>query len=111
MQAYDGAMAEDFRLLSIPETLEFWRRMRGCAKHIVNEVPPHEKTDPTRAVLVEWTECKDPSPLRFYRIEGGGHSLPSFAPLSGGERRRHGGRSQTIETAEELWKIFSATRL
>jgi poly(3-hydroxybutyrate) depolymerase len=58
---------------------------------------------------VEWTECKEASPQRFYRIEGGGHSLPSFAPLSEGERRRHGGRSQAIETAEELWKFFHAS--
>jgi poly(3-hydroxybutyrate) depolymerase len=56
--------------------------------------------------LVEWTECKDPSPQRFYRIEGGGHSLPSFAPLSDREKRPHAGRSQTIETAEELWSFF-----
>jgi hypothetical protein len=47
--------------------------------------------------------------MRFFRIEGGGHSLPSFAPLPNGERRRHGGRSQAIETAEDLWKFFRAS--
>jgi polyhydroxybutyrate depolymerase len=106
VQAYDGAMAPTFRLLSVPESLEYWRRLRGCQSRKLSEPPRHEPTDPTAAVLVEWTECKDPSPQRFYRIEGGGHFLPSFAPLSGREKRRHGGRSQTIETAEELWSFF-----
>jgi polyhydroxybutyrate depolymerase len=108
-QAYDGAMAPTFRLLSVPESLEFWRRLRGCAGFNPKEVPQRERADPTRAVLVEWTECKDPSPQRFYRIEGGGHSLPSFAPLSDREKQRHGGRSQAIETAEELWTFFRAS--
>jgi len=106
MQAYDGALTPELRLLSVPETLEFWRRLRGCTGRKVTEVPGHEPADPTAAMLVEWTECKDASPQRFFRIEGGGHSLPSFAPLSKGERRPHGGRSQAIETAEELWRFF-----
>jgi polyhydroxybutyrate depolymerase len=106
IQAYDGAMAPNFRLLSVPESLEFWRQLRGCGTWNVTELPAHEPRDPTLAVLVEWTTCKDPSPQRFYRIEGAGHSLPSFTPLSDREKRRHGGRSQTIETAEELWSFF-----
>jgi polyhydroxybutyrate depolymerase len=106
MQAYDGALAPEFRLMSIPETLEFWRRLRGCASKSAKVIPRHDSADPTRAVIVEWTECKDTSPQWFYRIEGGGHSLPSFAAVPEGERRRHGGRSQAIETAEVLWQFF-----
>lgn len=106
-QAYDGAMAPGFRLLSIPETIEFWRRLRGCTGLNSTPLPSHERQDPTAAVLVEWTGCKDPSPQRYFRIEGGGHRLPSFAPFGEHEqRRRHGGRSQAIETAEELWSFF-----
>jgi polyhydroxybutyrate depolymerase len=108
-QAYDGGLAPEFRLMSVPETLEFWRRLRGCRSQKQTQLVPHEPNDPTAAVLVEWTECSDPSPMRFFRIEGGGHSLPSFSPLPNGESRRHGGRSQAIETAEELWKFFRAS--
>jgi polyhydroxybutyrate depolymerase len=108
-QDYDGAMGSVFRLLSIPESLEFWRRLRGCLKQTTNPVPPHDRADLTAAVLVEWSECRDPSPQRFFRIEGGGHSLPSFRPFDERERRRHGGRSQAIETAEEVWAFFHAS--
>jgi polyhydroxybutyrate depolymerase len=109
VQAYDGTMAPNFRLLSVPESLEFWRRLRGCRGLELYDVPPHEPLDPTAAVLVAWNDCRDPSPQRFYRIEGGGHSLPSFRPLTDREKRRHGGRSQTIETAEALWSFFRAS--
>jgi poly(3-hydroxybutyrate) depolymerase len=74
-------------------------------------IPPHEPEDPTAAVRVDWTRCLDGSPQRFWRIEGGGHSLPSFAPLPEHERqRRHGGRSQAIETADEVWAFFAASQ-
>ncbi|MBV9827805.1 MAG: hypothetical protein JO001_19400 [Alphaproteobacteria bacterium] len=110
-QSYDGAMAPEFRLMSVPETLEFWRRLRDCTGLKLRRLPAHDPSDPTAAVLVEWTECKDPSPQRFFRIEGGGHSLPSFAPLAERERAPHGGRSQTVETAEELWSFFKPLSL
>ncbi len=105
-QAYDGAVGENFRLLSIPETLEFWRQQRSCADLQITDIPPHVQSDPTAAVLVEWTRCRDASPLIFYRIEGGGHYMPSFRPMTEIEKRQHGGRSQTIETAEVLWAFF-----
>jgi polyhydroxybutyrate depolymerase len=108
-QSYDGAAGENFRLLSIPETLEFWRKQRACAGVRLTDIPPHVQTDPTAAVLLEWTRCRDPSPLIFYRIEGGGHYMPSFRPMTEIEERQHGGRSQTIETAEALWAFFRKT--
>lgn len=112
MQPYDGVITEYFRLLSIPETLEFWRRQRGCTNYDVNMIDSREPSDQTRAMILDWTTCKSPSPQRFYRIEGGGHSLPSLEPVAGSKRSPHGGsHSQTIETAEELWKFFQAQRL
>jgi hypothetical protein len=46
----------EFRLMSVHETLEFWRRLRGHASRKVTEMQRHEPKDPTAAVLVEWTE-------------------------------------------------------
>jgi polyhydroxybutyrate depolymerase len=112
LQPYDGAITENFRLLSIPETLEFWRRQRGCVAYETTAVDPRDPSDPTRAVVMDWKDCKNPSALRFYRIEGGGHSLPSLEPVSQDKRSTHGGRhSHAIETADELWKFFQAQRL
>jgi polyhydroxybutyrate depolymerase len=108
-QDYDGAMGDNFRLMSVPETLEFWRNLRGCTGMNTLPIRAHAADDPTAAVRVDWNRCKDPSPQRFWRIEGAGHSLPSFAPLpERQQQRRHGGRSQAIETAEEVWAFLSA---
>ena len=108
VQVYDGWLFKEFRLLSVADTLDFWRQLRGCSLQAGDFVPIHEQDDPTRALWVDWTECRDPAKLRLYRIMGGGHSLPSYAPLEPGTRIRHGGRSQTIETAEVLWSFFKS---
>jgi polyhydroxybutyrate depolymerase len=110
VQAYDGSVGPDLRLLSVPETLAFWRGLRGCRSSMVEELPSHVWADRTLAVKVDWTDCRDPAPLRFYRIQGGGHFLPTLAPFSYHQRRSHGGRSQTIETAEEIWDFFKPLR-
>jgi polyhydroxybutyrate depolymerase len=114
-QDYDGAMGPNYRLMSVPETLEFWRKQRGCGQGLDFTVAPQQRDDPTHAVLVAWKNCRDPSPLRFWRIEGGNHSLPSLAPLSERERQRldgpYGVRSREIEAAEELWVFFKASGL
>ena len=100
-QDYDGAMGPNYRLMSVPETLEFWRKQRGCGQGLDFTVAPQQRDDPTHAVLVAWKNRRDPSPLRFWRIEGGNHSLPSLAPLSERERQRldgpYGVRSREIE--------------
>jgi polyhydroxybutyrate depolymerase len=111
LQPNDGAITAEFRLLSVPESLAFWRRQRECTDLEVNMVEAREPKDPTRAVIIDWTSCKTASPLRFYRIEGGGHALPTFEAADD-KRSPHGGSfSQTIETAEELWKFFKAQHL
>jgi hypothetical protein len=57
-QDYDGAMGDNFRLMSVPETLEFWRQLRGCTVANWLQIPPHEPEDPTAAVRVDWTAAK-----------------------------------------------------
>jgi polyhydroxybutyrate depolymerase len=108
-QPYDGWIVPEHRLLSIPESLEFWRRQRGCDWVERYFVPPHAPEDRTRAVRVDWTDCTDNAPLRLLRIEGGGHTLPSYAPLSNQEKPGHGQRSRTVETAEEIWRFFRSS--
>jgi polyhydroxybutyrate depolymerase len=108
-QPYDGGIQPGHRLLSIPETLEIWRRRRGCLNDERTFIPRHADDDATRAVRVDWLDCADPAPMRFLRIEGGGHTLPSYAPLTDREKPGHGQRSRTVEAAEELWRFFRSS--
>jgi polyhydroxybutyrate depolymerase len=106
-QWYDGWIYRVGRLLSVPESLEFWRARHGCTGQQARLLPHRRADDRTRVALIEWTGCTGAAPLRLYRVQGGGHQLPSRAgrraPLSD---PRLGARNADIETAEEAWAFF-----
>lgn len=106
VQAWDGWLADGFRLLSLPETLDFWRRRHGCTGQAATVLPHRERGDPTRVRRIDWTGCAPGAALRLFRVEGGGHTLPSPAP-----RPRpgawEGARNRDLDAAEEIWRFFA----
>jgi polyhydroxybutyrate depolymerase len=107
---YDGFLSEDYRLLSVPEALDYWRRVDGCTgEEDVNALPHLNDHDRTRVSLYNWTGCRAGTGVRFYRIENGGHRWPRLVesgnddPIKG---VRFGGRNGDIETAVEMWNFF-----
>ncbi len=110
IQFYDGWLPSPPvpRLLSVPETMEFWRRQHGCEGQTIHQLPHRDRDDPTRTRRVEWTGCKAGGPVVLYKVIGGGHQPPSYSPNSEDTRRSFGRRGEDIETAEEVWTLFSA---
>ena len=103
IQRYDGWLFPTGRLLSVPETMEFWRRQHGCTGQKATSLPHRIGADPTRLLLVEWTGCTAEDAVRLYRVSGGGHHVPSFAPAPDDDWARHAGRqNQDIETIDEF---------
>jgi len=74
------------RLLSVTDTLEFWRG-----------------ADPTRVAVIEWMGCRTPGALRLYRIDGGGHHAPA---LTAARNERFGWRNGDFDTADETWAFL-----
>ena len=105
-QIYDGWIYPTYRLLSVPETMEFWRRLYGCTGQVGRALPHREPSDLTRVSQVEWTGCAAGGALRLYRVEGGGHQLPSLTPMADPPDWA-GAQNRDIETAEEVWRFFS----
>ena len=105
---YDGWLTLDDRLTSVPETLEFWRRQHGCTGQKATMLPKQATNpdDRSRTLLVEWSGCKSEGGLRLYRVQGGGHNLPSTKPQPEEERKRFGLRNGDFETSEEVWRFF-----
>jgi polyhydroxybutyrate depolymerase len=107
-QEYDGWLYRHGRLLSVPETIEFWRQRHRCRAQTGRFLPRRDENSPTRIVLIEWAGCVEGAALRFYRIEGGGHHVPSItaagSPMS---EQRFGRRNHDIEAAEEIWTFFT----
>lgn len=105
VQSYDGAQLALGRLLSVPETVEFWRTLQGCTRPDPRLLPHREESDPTRLVRVDWLGCKNNAPVSLYRARGGGHQVPSFIASTDEVTRRFGRRNRDIETVEEIWKF------
>jgi polyhydroxybutyrate depolymerase len=106
-QAFGGAQAPNGRLLSVPETMDFWRSLHGCTRRDGRRLPHRDQADRTQVMLVEWSGCASGTSPRLYRVEGGGHQIPSINgtnnPMS---EERFGLRNRDIETAEEVWAFF-----
>jgi polyhydroxybutyrate depolymerase len=98
-------------LLSVPDTVNFWRMLHGCGKPAVRRLPHRNADDPSHVVRLEWTDCASATRLRFYRVVGGGHRLPSIG-LAGNPAwdERLGVRNRDIETADEVWAYFKDHR-
>ncbi|MFC5757391.1 alpha/beta hydrolase family esterase [Rhizobium sp. GCM10022189] len=109
VQRYDGYIRSFGRLLSVPETTEYWRRADGCTGQSATPLPHLNPHDLTRASLVQWSGCRPDTGVQLYRIENGGHCWPRLAPPAPADPAdgpRFGGCSNDIETAAEVWNFF-----
>ncbi len=93
VQPYDGRPGPP-RLLSIPETMEFWRQRHGCTDPITQRVPRRGRGDATVTDHLGWTTCARGGPVALFRIVGGEHEPPARS------------RGQDIDAAEEVWRFF-----
>jgi polyhydroxybutyrate depolymerase len=104
-QPYDGFLGKESRLLSVPETVEFWRARHGCTGRDMKRLPHRLNEDATRIMLSEWTCCAIDGAVRLYRVNGGGHQVPSFAPGNPEWIKQAGSLNHDIETTEEFWSF------
>lgn len=106
---YDGHQGGGFRMAAVPETLAFWWGLHGCDGHraaYVNGPPPKDQPDAISTLRIEATGCRVPGAVRLYRVEGGGHTLPSLRPITADQETRFGPRSTEFETSAEVWAFF-----
>jgi polyhydroxybutyrate depolymerase len=106
-QPYDGANWPLGRLMSIPETMDFWRQQHGCAQRNGRMLPHIDPTDRTQVMLIEWGSCRSGVSPLLYRVVGGGHQVPSIRaganPMS---EERFGLRNRDIEAGDVIWAYF-----
>lgn len=109
---YDGAMWPLGRLTSIPETMDFWRQQHGCAQRSGRMLPHADPADRTKVMLIEWSNCRTGISPLLYRVEGGGHQVPSrragTVPMS---EDRFGLRNRDLESGDVIWEYVKRFRL
>jgi polyhydroxybutyrate depolymerase len=96
VQPYDGWADPPpaARLLSIPETMEFWRRLHLCTGQTMQPMPHRADGDATITQRIGWTACTRGGPVALFRVVGGEHEPPAWS------------RGQDIDAAEEVWRFF-----
>jgi polyhydroxybutyrate depolymerase len=94
------------QVLSTNATLRFVRRVNGCTDTAkINRLRDADPNDGSSVMVASWTDCSSDAPVALYRIEGGGHRIPSrgagapFADLLG--RLNH-----DFEAADAMWSFF-----
>jgi polyhydroxybutyrate depolymerase len=110
-QPYDGFVGKESRLLSVPETMEFWRVRHGCSGQELRLLPHRLSEDRTRITLSEWTGCTVDGAVKLYRVNGGGHQVPTFAAGDPDWIKKAGALNHDIETAEEFWAFARKFKL
>ena len=106
-ERYDGDTTPNGRLLSVPETMEFWRNVDGCGDETAHQMPHLHNTDPTEINMIEWQGCGSDTALKLYRVHHGGHQLPSFADSTKDIDAHFGLRNHDMDTAEAVWAFVS----
>jgi len=109
-QPFNGVKWPMGRLLSVPETMNFWRTLHGCTRPETTPLAHRQDSDPTRVIVVAWTDCKTAAALQLYRVRGGGHRLPSLDDTPE-QPSKYGLRSRDFDTAETVWAFFKPLHL
>lgn len=103
---YDGWIRNGKRQISVPEVMEFWRRLHGCSDQKGNPIAKKDKannTDRTSIWLIEWLGCKQDGAVKLYRVNNGGHRVPNFEPDNAESENRFGRKNRDINSIEEFW--------
>jgi len=105
-QVYDGWIYAAGRLVSVAETLEYWRVLDGCTGQEGALLPHLNPSDRTRVARINWTGCRNGTEVLFYKIIGGGHQMPSLVGAANPmNETKFGQRNHDIESAEEIWSF------
>jgi polyhydroxybutyrate depolymerase len=98
--------------MPIEANVQWWREVNGVAtaKPKIDTLPDQDPDDGCRVFRTAWMpDVQKGAPVVFYRVEGGGHSLPSIAhELPSGPilRRIIGPTCRDVEGAELAWDFF-----
>lgn len=83
--------------ITLNQVLNLWIYINGC-NHAgtQQELPDIDKTDNATVTLFKYSGSSPNSEIRYYRINGGGHSVPGIEP----------GSTFDINAFEEIWSFF-----
>lgn len=91
--------------LSVPETVEWWRKHNDCSPQADNNtLPMTAASDGTRVRVSRYSGGRSDTEVVLYTIEGGGHTWPG-GQLSRREQE-FGTTSRQVDASEVMWEFF-----
>jgi polyhydroxybutyrate depolymerase len=99
---------------STEKTVAFWRELNGCETDDadVTDLPDRAPADQSTVTRIT-SRCPRGHDVVLYRINGGGHRMPGFAPDARFPKiatRLLGPQNGDIDGAETIWAFFSQFR-
>jgi polyhydroxybutyrate depolymerase len=99
------------RVLSTNETVRYLRKVNGCADGVkLKRLPDVDRTDGSHVVVASWTNCASAAPVVLYRIEGGGHRIPSRTEGVPVVDILLGRLNRDFDASEAIWGFFKDKR-
>ncbi len=90
-------------LLSVPATMELWRRHGGCQAPGPREPLPAPVNDGTRPWQQRYPGCAEGVTVVLYGVDGMGHAWPPQTPVF---ERISGPASGNLDATEVIWGFF-----
>jgi polyhydroxybutyrate depolymerase len=95
------------KVLSTDETMRFLRTVNGCTDGAsVRQLPNTDGDSGSTVSISSWTNCASAAPVMLYRIEGGGHRIPSRREEWPVADMVLGKMNHDFETAQAIWSFF-----
>jgi polyhydroxybutyrate depolymerase len=95
---------------SVDKTLAFWRRVNGCEAQdaAATDLDDSDRSDQSTVTLIS-SRCPPGRDVVLYRVNGGGHRMPSSLPDAHFPRIATallGPQNHDIDGAETIWAFF-----
>ncbi len=78
-------------ILSVPQTIEFWRQRNGCGA-----IAPLQQRPTSQVTITRYTQCQSQGEVELVTLVGAGHVFP----------RGGGGNTGLIDGSQEVWRFF-----
>jgi len=106
-----GCVASDAcergRVLSTSETVTFWVDVNGASTTPdVEKLPNRSWSDGSRVTVYTFEGESAGNDVVYYRVQGGGHTVPGFESTSLLRRAVAGSKNRDIDGPTEIWAFF-----
>jgi polyhydroxybutyrate depolymerase len=103
------------KVVSATATLKYWLRVNGLERDnpTTLRLPNLDRRDRSTVVIDRYEPKTGGAPVWFYKVEGGGHTMPSiqYEIPRFTQRQLVGNQNRDLEGAEAAWNFLSRQRL